>query len=304
MMDSIAQQATSMPVAAAVSSTDRLTFTVFLALVLHALVILGVSFNADLFSPPAPTLEITLATHKAGKEPDEANYLAQFNQEASGISDKDQPLTTDQLAKINDTSINHTTPFPQVKASKPEQRPEKETIITIASSHYKVDKRTVDTAAEEARQQLGNASQTTPLSLEIASLKARLDEQRQAIAKRPRIRRVTSVATKSAVDAAYIGRWIETIERIGNKNFPAEALNQGIFGKLRLAVTLKANGTIHTIEVLESSRHSVLDNAALQIVHTASPFPPFPVEMRKDADLLEIIRTWNFEISGLSTSND
>ena len=99
-----------------------------------------------------------------------------------------------------------------------------------------------------------------------------------------------------------MNKWINKVVFVGNRNFPKEALSQKIFGSLRLATTLKPNGTIHSVEILQSSGHSVLDNAALQIVHLASPFPPFPPEIRKDTDQLEIIRTWNFEISGLSTN--
>lgn len=287
---------------AAVSSADRLSFTVFIALAIHALLILGISFSADFSNSPAPTLEITLATHKAKGEPDKADYLAQHNQQASGINDKARQMTTDQHADIDDSRIQEINPAPQVRASHPQDQQTVQVVTTTAQSTQKIAKQLVDEQSEDSHQEQGNAAQTTPLSAEIASLRAKLDKQRQAIAKRPRIRRVTSVATKASADAAYIGKWVDKIQFVGNRNFPKQALRKGVFGSLRLATTLKTNGTIHSVEILKSSGHRVLDDAALQIVHLSSPFSPFPQEIRKDIDLLEIIRTWHFEIDGLSTS--
>jgi protein TonB len=155
---------------------------------------------------------------------------------------------------------------------------------------------------EEQRQLSGKDLVDTPLSAEIASLRAKLDQQRQAIARRPRIHRITSVATQASVDAEYLSKWTSKVEFVGNRNFPREAIRQRIYGKLRLLTVLRPNGTIMNVEILQSSGHSILDEAALQIVHMASPFPPFPPEIKKDVDQLEIIRTWHFEITGLSTS--
>ena len=40
------------------------------------------------------------------------------------------------------------------------------------------------------------------------------------------------------------------------------------------------------------------DRTALRIVRLAAPYPAFPVEMRKEYDQLEIIRTWQFSRTG------
>ena len=49
------------------------------------------------------------------------------------------------------------------------------------------------------------------------------------------------------------------------------------------------------IEVLKSSGYRFLDEAAMRSVRLAAPFAPFPPEMRKITDILEIIRTWKFD---------
>ena len=38
----------------------------------------------------------------------------------------------------------------------------------------------------------------------------------------------------------------------------------------------------------------VLDDAAKRIVQMASPYSPFPPDIRRDTDILEITRTWYF----------
>jgi protein TonB len=38
----------------------------------------------------------------------------------------------------------------------------------------------------------------------------------------------------------------------------------------------------------------VLDAAARRIIKLAAPFPPFPPEIARDTDILEITRTWMF----------
>lgn len=286
-----------------VDTVDRLSFTVFLALALHALLILGVSFTIDMGSKATPTLDITLATHSVAKAPDTADFLAQANQEASGTGDQARQMTTDQLAPINDTRIQEINPTPQVRAADPQQPETPQPVLTSNASPFQVQQKEVNPDQKDQQQQDGKDLLDTPLSAEIASLQAKLDRQRQDIAKRPRIRRITSVATRASADAAYLNEWVRKIEVVGNRNFPQEAVQQRIFGQLRLATVLRPDGTILSVEILQSSGYSVLDQAALQIVHLAAPFPPFPSEIRKDADRLEIIRTLHFELSGLATSS-
>jgi protein TonB len=60
-------------------------------------------------------------------------------------------------------------------------------------------------------------------------------------------------------------------------------------------VIVKASGELESVELLSSSGHKVLDDAALKIVRLASPFKPFSSEMKQSIDKLEIVRTWQFK---------
>lgn len=283
-----------------VSSTDRLIFTAFVAIALHALLIFGVVFDASKLLPKTQTsINVTLATHRDKTEPEKADFLAQHNQQASGTEQKAKEITVTKEALIADTQIREVTP-PTEPVRRQENTQNQQVISTDSASRWKINANQEREQQEQTQQ--GRTDTQLKHSAEIASLQAKLAKMRQAYAKRPRIRRLTSVATKAAVDAEYLSKWASKVEFVGNRNYPEQALQQDITGTLRMAVTVMPSGRVERIELLHSSGYKMLDRAAMQIVHMASPFAPFPEEIRRNTDQLEIIRTWHFEISGLSTS--
>jgi protein TonB len=285
-----------------VDTGDRLSFTLFLALVLHALVILGVTFKLPDPAVTSQTIEITLANYKADKAPDQADFLAQQNQEASGTEEAAKQLTTEQLAEFADSQIRDINPTPEQRAVAPQERQDQAVIETRMTSSFTTRPTDNSELPEEQLEREGLLEERPIITAEIASLQAKLDRQRQEYAKRPRIRTLTSVSTRESYDAKYLHDWSTKIEQIGNQNYPQEALNRRITGSLRLSVVLNPDGTIFEIEILQSSGQRILDSAARQIVHLAAPFNAFPPEIRRQSDRLKIIRTWNFNIEGLSTS--
>ena len=114
--------------------------------------------------------------------------------------------------------------------------------------------------------------------------------------------KISSASTKKSHDALYLDSWRRRIEAVGNINYPSEARIQRLYGNLRMLVALLPNGEVSEIQILQSSGHTVLDQAAIQIVNMAAPFDPFPEAMRAEADILEIIRTWRFHEGNALTS--
>lgn len=288
---------------AAVDTGDRLSFTFFLALVLHAFFIFGIGAQLPEPEHRSQTIEITLANHKSAKEPDKADFLAQHNQEASGTEEQARQLTTERLAEFADSQVRDVNPMPQTQAASPTQKEKKQLISTTADNSRHIQVQTNPEPLNEQEEREGLMEEQT-FTTEIASLQAKLDKQRQEYAKRPRIRTLTSVSTKESFDAKYLHEWSNKVELVGNRNYPQEALSRRITGSLRLSVVINPDGTIYEIEILQSSGHRILDDAALQIVRLSAPFAIFPPEIRQHADRLQIIRTWNFEITGLYTSAD
>lgn len=285
-----------------VKAGDRLSFTIFVALALHAFVILGVSFKAPKPSMGSQTMEITLATHKAQKAPEQADFLAQHNQEASGTEEKARQITTERQAEFADTRVRDVNPIAQVAAASPNEQKDQEVITTKGESNNKTNSKKNPNLRDEQEKTDGLVEDQSKINTEIASLQAKLDKQRQEYAKRPRIRTLTSVSAKESFDAKYLHEWSEKIERVGKNNYPQEAIRQHISGSLRLSVVINPDGSIYEINILQSSGKRLLDDSARQIVRLSAPFAEFPPEIRKQSDRLQIIRTWRFEMTGISTS--
>ena len=278
-----------------VTASDRLLFTLFLAGIFHALLILGVGFELPKPTPAGTSLEIVLAQSHSEKAPEQADYLAQANQEGSGDLDKAALPSTDELAPFQDSQINKIQPVEQQATQKKVEQTNPGIITSTGPSRQTLQLQTPDLDDRKVEMSREERLAMIQRSLEIASLEAQLEEQKQLHAKRPRKRQLTSVSTRESRDAYYLQGWSKKIETVGNLNYPAEARRQKIYGSLRLMVAVRADGTVQEVRVLKSSGHRILDLAAIDIVRIASPFAPFPSELRKDTDILEIIRTWQFE---------
>ncbi len=280
--------------ATVVTSSDRLSFALFLALLIHAVVLLGVSFTATDRDNLSKTLEVTLASYKSDKAPDEADFIAQENQEGSGTLDEARMLTTDVEATFQSNSINEASPQEQQASAPKKPQGNRQLVTTSADSPRKAR---TEQQQPTLQLDLPDGPQKTLLqrSLEMASLEAKLDTLRQTYAKQPRIQRLTAASTMKASDAYYVNNWRRKIEQMGALNYPREAESCFDNCSLRLLVAINPDGTIHELNILESSGRKVLDDAALRIVRMSAPFAPFTDEMRKDTDILEIIRTWQFK---------
>ena len=93
-----------------ITASDRLSFTVFLALAIHGVIILGVTFTFVKQSPSTHTMEVTLAQHRSKNRPDKADFLAQFDQAGSGTLKEKMLTTSPTRADFNDTVIRETSP--------------------------------------------------------------------------------------------------------------------------------------------------------------------------------------------------
>jgi protein TonB len=68
-----------------------------------------------------------------------------------------------------------------------------------------------------------------------------------------------------------------------------------------MTVAIRKDGSVADAMVDQSSGSPVLDRAARRIVQLAAPYPPFPPDIARDTDILEITRTWIFTNDQLAT---
>ncbi len=108
------------------------------------------------------------------------------------------------------------------------------------------------------------------------------------------ITRNSGDTTESTEEDYYLRAWLRKVQRIGELNYPQEAIENNIYGKLTLYVSILSDGSLEEVKVTKTSGSEVLDDAAVNIVNLAAPFAAFPESMRKKTDQLEIVRDWEF----------
>lgn len=128
----------------------------------------------------------------------------------------------------------------------------------------------------------------------FAKFQAEADSRRYEPQGLNRRRELNSQSTFSAPETAYLNAWRRKCERIGRNNYPPGFVQ----GELTMLVSILRDGGLADVKILRSSGQPKLDEAALKTVRQASPFQPFTVEMRKQYDRLDFTRTWKFSKRG------
>jgi protein TonB len=269
---------------------ERFGFTMFMSVCVHVVLILGVGFTITTEPKFISSMAVTLAQYRSVEAPDDADFIAQANQQGAGTEDEalapSSPVESRFAADTIEDVSEYLEERPTTSAADPVLA--RNAADARVSSAGEVTKPIPDPAAT-------GESSFAQLSASAASLQAQLDVHRQEYAKRPRRYTLSSASTKESRDALYLDNWRKKIEAIGNLNYPEEATDKGIYGTLRVLVAIKPDGTVEDIRILRSSGERVLDEAAVRIVQLAAPYQPFPADLRATVDVLEIIRTWQFK---------
>ena len=82
-------------------------------------------------------------------------------------------------------------------------------------------------------------------------------------------------AAGNAAASNYPGQVVSRLRR--SLSYPSQARRQRISGEVHVAFTIAGNGAVSRVRVVRSSGHGVLDEAALQTVQRAAPFPAIPL---------------------------
>lgn len=287
------------------SNSDQLGLSFFASVLVHLVVILGVTFTVpkvrEMYS--LPTLEITLVQAESEQAPTDAEFLAQANQAGGGTSDNQEvarnPLPVREIGEVSRELPVMRLP-PQPKVSSPQEATEfmsqdqARKKVAYESEPERMDPQT-------APESLGFESRPDPAE-ERTRLIAEIDRVWNEYQQRPK-HKFLNARTREYKYATYMKAWEAKVERIGNLNYPEEAKRRGLSGQLRLDVALNADGSVYAIIIRRSSGYTLLDDAAKRIVYLAAPFAPFPPNIRAETDILHITRTWRFNDGALSSRN-
>lgn len=274
-----------------VSSNDRLGMTVFFALLFHGIIILGITFVS---SPSAkqkipPSLDIILVNTSNNETPDKADYLAQTSQDGGGNSEK--KLRRSDLFSAPTLSEQPGMAQPQAVSLAPSKiQDAKKAFITVSKSNHKIQSQEKLSPEEKTERKSKPQQQNEHAARMAEELSLTLQQHSQ----KPKEKYLTS-RTKEYVAARYMRGWIDRVERLGNADYPDAAIREKLSGTLILDVVIRADGSLKEINLRRSSGHQILDDAAKRIVKMSSPFEPFPAKLLKQADIIHITRSWEFQ---------
>lgn len=272
-----------------------LRFTLAGSIAFHAAV-LAVHFELPkLFKAPysAPPLEVALVNARTTTKPSKADFLAQANLDGGGNTDaKRQASSPLPRAAIDSQQTQLSMAREQVETLEKQTR---ELMQQLKSKSKLASQREADetTKAEVA----STYKQLSDKALELQRLEAKIARDFETYQQRPKKKHIGARAEEYRF-ARYVDDWRQKIERVGNENYPAVARERKIYGSLVLTVGIKADGSIESIVIDRPSGKKILDAAATKIVEMSAPYTPFPPEIRRDAEILYITRTWSFTREG------
>jgi len=276
----------------ALGKHGRMRVAVALSLLIHLVLMFGISFKLPDLSQLAAQqpLEVTLVNAKTQARPQKADALAQANLDGGGNTDARRRAKS-PLPVPREDKRGAELAMAQKRVEQLERQAQQ--LMTQAKSQTTVVAAPETPQPNEAQPVAPNAADIMSRGLEIARLEAQIARDLESYQQRPR-RRFIGARTQEFRFARYIEDWRVKVERVGELNYPQAARSQGIYGRLVVTVSIKADGTLDRVEINRSSGQRILDAAALRIVQLAAPYAPFPADIARDTDIISITRTWMF----------
>lgn len=278
------------------------------SLALHALIIGGVQFTL-----PDPTtlfndapLEVVLVNSRTKTAPKNPDVLAQADLDGGGNTDANRRLKSPLPTEVADNPSDELQRAAQRQVQLEQQARQLLTQAAQSPHAAPLDPKKPVPAPTVSFDPQALAEQAK----QIARLEGEISKDYDAYQKKPR-KAFVGARARSVPEAFYVDAWRERIEKVGNLNYPQDELGRKLYGRLRLIVELKSDGTVADVQVERATQEAVdpkLEAAARKILRMAGSFGPFPDSIldetgRHRADRLVIVRTWNFtrDEIGLST---
>lgn len=264
------------------------TLALGVSLVVHA-VVLSIQFKLPqaLGKVTEQALDVILVNAKSASRPHDAQAKAQANLEGGGNVEENRraamPLPASKDSRDGDAVIEARQKVSALEAEQRRMMTQLKSSRAVASTEHR--------DPTPARTPTISGADLVSSAISMVRLEAEINRNLEEYNKRPRTARI-GARTSEYRFAQYIEDWRQKVERIGNLNYP-EAARGRMYGSLILSVTIKADGSIKEILVDRPSGFRVLDDAARNIVRLAGGIP-FPPNIARDTDEIEITRTWTF----------
>lgn len=270
-------------------SGDRLTVTLFLAGVLHLILILGISFAPpQAGSGDVPTLEVLLVNNPL---PDSranpgANYLAERTQQGSGNSPDGR--TRQPTAGTGPATIQGA---PDGGSEDPAPEGQAGGAGELLTGHGGKTRFVAEPSLADAARPLLPREMIAGANAPFSGMDPDAELQLKGA---PRRELVVTPNTQTSDVAVYLDAWKRRIEQVGTVNFPNAARRSKLSGNPVVEVVLASSGGLVRADVRRSSGYGELDAAAMDILKLAAPFDAFPEELAARHDVLRFAYEWQF----------
>lgn len=267
-----------------------------LHLMLFALVA-GVSLTTPTALEPPHSLDVVLVSRPAAT-PERATAIAEASQQAASADTLSEPTPATPSKMAPDT-----TPEPsseptsegrtseQATESLPDPSPEPP--VTAEPVTETLNEPVSEPASESVSEHKAPSQSGRELA---ANATAALRERDFAMSEQPaELADRAQQAAREAAEARYVDAWTRRVQDYGNRFYPAPP---DLDGQLKVRVVIDHRGQLLQAEVVQSSGHPELDQAALDTIRGAAPYRPFDRGMA-GLDRLSISRIWRF-----GTGND
>jgi len=270
---------------------ERLLMTLFIAALIHGMVILGLTFAGGGSRDSTPRgLDVLLTSDElpTANRNDTAAYLAQRTQLGSGNTSAPVVAHNEAMAGAPPLHAGVAEGTSLTSSAPAASRADDPVVTTVAQ---RLDVRYFSAVQGEA-----GAGQEQPLAADIATPPRPAESDTGAVQLRGTQRAQLWITpdTRESIVAPYLDSWRRRVERIGTLNYPTAAQRAGVAASPVLEVAIAADGHLAKAEILTSSGYADLDAAALAILKLASPFDPFPPDLAARYRTLQFAYEWQF----------
>lgn len=292
-MSTVAARVPPHPGEYAIGENRRISATMVLSVLVHAMVLLGFGWAVESAAPIMPTLDVILTQTTSPLTRKQADFLAQASNQGGGEHDRTTRPRETQSGPAPQPQPGIAPRPLQAQSPAPQPLPQDRVVSTLQADTRVAKAQATPPPDEQA---LPRGREKIARDMAMARLAAEIHLRSEQYARRPK-RKFVSASTTEYVWAAYLSEWVKRVERVGNLNYPDEARRRRLAGKVVITIAIRRNGTVENAHIVQSSGIALLDASALRIASLAEPYAPLP-RTGDNPDVLHVTRTWLFMPGG------
>jgi protein TonB len=292
-MSAVAARIPPHPGEYALGENRRISATMVLSVLVHAMLLLGVGWAVESAAPIMPTLDVILTETTSPLTKKQADFLAQATNQGGGEHDKTTRPRETQSGPAPQPEPGIAPRTLRAQSPAPQPAPQDRVVSTLQSETQVARAQATPPPDEQV---LPRGREKIARDMAMARLAAEIHLRSERYAKRPK-RKFVSASTTEYAWAGYLAEWVKRVERVGNLNYPDEARRRHLAGRVVITIAIRRNGTVERAQIVQSSGIALLDSSALRIAKLAEPYAALP-KTEEDPDILHVTRTWLFMPGG------